>query len=149
MRWIISWWRGLRRDIASRRSLGRQGEAVAAKALKRKGYRIVARSRRDRLGELDLVAIDGRSRKSRTIVFVEVKTRRSHDAGHPAEAVGEEKQQRLTRLALSFLKRHHLLEYPSRFDVVAVTWPDDDGKPTVEHIVGAFEATGMGDSMFG
>ena len=55
--------------------------------LRRLGYKIVARRERGRLGELDLVAVDGR-----TIVFVEVKTRTSHDAGHPAEAVGPEKQ---------------------------------------------------------
>ena len=75
--------------------------------LRRLGYKIVARRERGRLGELDLVAVDGR-----TVVFVEVKTRRSHDAGHPAEAVDPEKQRRLTRLALAYLKRHGLLEYP-------------------------------------
>ena len=87
------------------RSLGRRGERAAEPLLRRKGYKIVARGERGPLGELDLVAVDGR-----TVVFVEVKTRRSHDAGHPAEAVGPEKQQRLTRLALAYLKRHDLLE---------------------------------------
>lgn len=143
-----AWRRRVARDLDARRSLGQQGEAVAAKALQRKGYLIVARSRRDRLGEIDLVAVDRKAWAGRTIVFVEVKTRRSHDAGHPAEAVHEEKQRRLTRLALSFLKRRHLLGHPTRFDVVAVTWPAGKGKPTIEHIVGAFEAGGLGDSMF-
>jgi len=142
------WASVLRRDRDTRRSLGQLGEAAAARFLKRKGYKIVARSRRDRLGELDLIAVDGKSRQDRTIVFVEVKTRRSHDAGHPAEAVHEDKQRRVTRLALSFLKRHHLHEYPARFDVVAVTWPDGPGEPTIEHLIGAFEATGLGDSFY-
>jgi putative endonuclease len=94
---------------------------------------------RSRLGELDLVAVDGR-----TVVFVEVKTRHSHDAGHPAEAVDAHKQQRLTRAALAYLKRHGLLECPSRFDVVAVTWTDAAKKPTIEHFQNAFEAVGQG-----
>ena len=94
---------------------------------------------RGRLGELDLVVVDGR-----TIVFAEVKTRRSHRTGHPAEAVGPQKQQRLTRLALAFLKRHELLEHSARFDVVAITWPKELRRPTIEHIKNAFPAVGRG-----
>ena len=120
-------------------SLGQQGERAAERHLRRAGYRIVARRDRGRLGEIDLVALDGR-----TIVFVEVKTRRSHDAGRPADAVGLEKQRRLTRLALAYLKRHELLEYRSRFDVVAVTWPKGAKRPTIEHYRNAFEAVGRG-----
>ena len=128
-------WRRWRRPP----SLGARGEAAAARFLKRKGYIIVARHERDRIGELDLVAVDGR-----TLVFVEVKTRRSHDAGHPSEAVDRDKQRRLTRVALSYLRRHDLLENPARFDVVAVTWPDDEKQPHIEHFQNAFEAVGQG-----
>jgi len=85
------------------------------------------------------VAVDGR-----TVVFVEVKTRRSHTAGSPAEAVGPEKQRRLTRAALVFLKAHGLLEHASRFDVVAVTWPKETRRPTIEHFRNAFAAVGRG-----
>src|SRR5688572_13894401 len=113
--------------------LGRRGEDAAARYLRRLGYTIVARGHRDHIGELDLVAVDGR-----TLVFIEVKTRTTHDAGHPADTVDEAKQQRLTRLALSYMKRHDLLEYPARFDVIAVTWPDR-GRPTIEHFKSAFE----------
>ena len=88
-------------------------------------------------GELDLVAVDGR-----TIVFVEVKTRRSSESGHPVEAVDPAKQRRLTRLAVMYLKRHGLLEYSARFDVVAVTWPSGRRRPTIEHFPNAFEAAG-------
>ena len=127
--------------IAWRRyqALGRRGERAAERYLRKRGYKIVARGERGRLGELDLIAVDGR-----TVVFVEVKTRRSHDAGHPSEAVGAEKQRRLTRLALAYLKRHELLDCASRFDVLAITWPDRAGKPKIEHIKNAFEATGRG-----
>jgi putative endonuclease len=120
-------------------SLDRRGERAAERHVRRLGYKIVARRQRDLLGELDLVAVDGR-----TIVFIEVKTRASHDAGHPAEAVDAAKQQKLTRLALAYLKRHDLLEYPARFDVLALTWPKDAKKPKIEHYQNAFEAVGRG-----
>ena len=120
-------------------TLGQRGEAAAARYLKKKGLIIVARSDRGRLGEIDLVAVEGR-----TVVFVEVKTRTSHDAGHPADAVDREKQRRLTRLALSYLKSHGLLEHAARFDVVAVTWPEGERKPRIEHFQNAFEPVGEG-----
>lgn len=119
------------------RTLGQRGEDAAARYLKKLGYIIVARGQRDSIGELDLVAVDGR-----TVIFIEVKTRTTHDAGHPADAVDEAKQERLTRLALSYMKRHDLWECKCRFDVVAVTWPDR-GKPAIEHYKNAFEAIGF------
>src|SRR5205823_5268516 len=71
----------VRRALAPK-TLGQRGEAAAARYLKRSGYVIVGRGSHIRRGEIDLIAVDGR-----TVVFVEVKTRISHDAGHPAEAV--------------------------------------------------------------
>ncbi len=135
LRIVVSGW--IRRFFAEQ-PLGRRGEKAAAKYLRRLGYRVVAHGDRWKPGEIDLVAIDGR-----TVVFVEVKTRRSGDAGHPSEAVNEAKQQRLTGLALAYLKRHHLLEYPARFDVVAVTWPTSERRPRIEHFKSAFEAAGQ------
>ncbi len=115
-------------------TLGDRGEAIAARYLRRRGYRIVGRGVRTGLGELDLVAVDGR-----TVVFVEVKTRQSGQQGHPAEAVDLAKQRRLTLLATAYLKNHGLLNHSARFDVVAVTWPDGR-RPHVEHIRNAFDA---------
>ena len=123
--------------LAAPKPLGQRGEDAAARYLKRRGYHIVARGARDHCGELDLVAVD-----RRTVVFVEVKTRKNADAGHPAEAVDAEKQRRLTRAALSYLKRHELAEYPARFDVVAVLWRDGDKRPQIEHFQNAFESVG-------
>lgn len=139
---FFSAWTAWLRRVRRPPDLGLRGERVAERHLKRLGYKIVARRQRSPIGELDLVAVDGR-----TIVFVEVKTRRSHDAGHPIEALSAEKRSRLTRLALAFLKRHDLLEYPSRFDVVAVTWPADRRRPEVEHFKSAFEPAGR-EGMF-
>ncbi len=122
--------------------LGAQGEALAAKYLVEKGLRIVARGSRDRLGEIDLVALDGK-----TVVFVEVKTRRSGDAGHPADAVDARKQRKLTTLAVSYLKRQGLLGSAARFDVVAITWGGGEQLPQIDHLPGAFSASGR-DSFF-
>jgi putative endonuclease len=128
------------RRIIPGKSLGRRGEDAAARYLQRLGYRVLARGRRLASGELDLVVLDGR-----TIVFVEVKTRTSQEVGHPADAVDATKQRKLTRLAVTFMKRHGLLEYPARFDVVAITWPEGRGRPTIEHFKNAFEAVGEGE----
>jgi putative endonuclease len=130
-------WSGLMKAVFAPKPLGRRGEDAAARYLRKLGYVIVARGHRDNIGELDLIAVDGR-----TVVFIEVKTRTTHDAGHPAEAVDEAKQRRLTRLALSYMKRHDLLECEVRFDVVAVTWPTR-GRPAIEHFKNAFEAVGV------
>lgn len=126
------------RRLFPQKSFGKKGEAAAARFLRRRGHKIIARGQQLDRGELDLVAVD----RDRTIVFVEVKTRESSEAGHPAEAVSPNKQRRLSRLAVTFLKRHGLLEYPARFDVIAVTWPQGKWRPKIEHIRNAFQAVG-------
>jgi putative endonuclease len=142
MRWFSPLTEPLWLALDRRLPLGRRGENAAARYLSRLGYVIVARGQRGAIGEIDLVAVDGR-----TLVFIEVKTRTTQDAGHPADAVDAQKQRRLTRLALAYMKRHDLLENPARFDVVAVTWPDKGSRPTIEHFQSAFEPVGF-DGMF-
>jgi Holliday junction resolvase-like predicted endonuclease len=77
----------------------------SASHLRERGYRILARQHSGGAGEIDLIALDGDC-----LVFVEVKTRTSRDAGHPTEAITPAKQKKLTDLALIYLKRHGLLE---------------------------------------
>lgn len=122
----------LRRGILNR-LLGDRGERAAARYLKRQGYRILARQSRSQIGEIDLIAMDGR-----TVVFVEVKTRTSQAAGHPAEAITAAKRRQLTRTALAWLKRRDLLDCSCRFDVVAITWQTGRA-PVIEHFKNAFE----------
>lgn len=132
---ISSWLRHRLRP----RSLGERGERQAARYLRRLGYEIIATRHRQRYGEVDILAVDGQ-----TVVFVEVKTRRDRDLGRPAEAVDTQRQGRLTRAALAFLKSHGLLEYASRFDVVEVVWPREQRRPDIHHILNAFPAVGQG-----
>lgn len=131
-------WRFGRIDPAA--PIGRQGEQAAARLLRRKGLVVVAESESDRGGEIDLIAAD---RKNRSLIFVEVKTLQTTRPGHPAERVDENKQARITRAALRFLKRRNLLGTPCRFDVIAVWWPKGEPLPArIEHYEHAFEADG-------
>lgn len=118
-------------------SLGQRGERAAERYLLKQGMVIVARGFQDKFGEIDLIAVD-----DATIVFVEVKTRTSDLAGQPAEAVDDLKQQHLTKTALGFLKWNRLTECRVRFDVIAITWPNDRRDPEIKHYDNAFEPVG-------
>jgi putative endonuclease len=140
--WLPLWLRQ-RIETATRRTFGDRGERAAAKFLRRRGMKIIERQHRNRLGEIDLVALDGGQ-----VVFVEVKTRTSDVAGRPDEAVTFAKQKKLTRLALGYLKRRGWLgKRSSRFDVVAVTWPKGQRAPEIVHYPNAFEPVGV-DGMY-
>jgi putative endonuclease len=91
---------------------GNRAEALAAQFLIRKGLSIVARNFRTRGGEIDLVARDGA-----TLVFVEVRMRRSEDFGGAAASITARKQQRLVRAANGYLAMLGR-EPPCRFDAI-------------------------------
>jgi putative transposase len=114
-----------------RRQLGDHGEDLAAAALKQQGYKILERNYVTPLGEIDLIA-----RQGKVLVVVEVKTRKTARFGSPQESVSLTKQQRLRRLADYYLKAKRLTGTPVRFDVVAVTLADN--LPQVEIISNAF-----------
>lgn len=129
---------GNMRSIVTR-LLGDKGERAAAKYLRKQGMKILARQSKNRIGEIDIIALDGDC-----IVFVEVKTRSSTNNGQPFEAVNPSKQAKLTRLALVWLKQNNRLNSSARFDVVSVIWPPDAKRPTINHYKNAFEAVGRG-----
>ena len=118
-------------------TLGERGERAATKHLRRKGFKIIERRLRMRVGEIDIITVDGE-----TVVFVEVKTRRSEALGRPSESISKTQQARLTRAALAFLKSHGLLEHAARFDVVEVIWPEAAHRPEIRHFPNAFPAVG-------
>lgn len=105
-------------------SLGQRGEQAAERYLRKHGYRILFRNERTKFSEIDLIA-----ERRRTLVFVEVKSRSSQRKGHPADHVDDEKERRLTRAAIAFLKRHRLLDCHARIDVIAVWWPPECDRP--------------------
>lgn len=123
-------------------SVGKRGEQAASRLLRQKGLTVIGESESDRGGEIDVIAVD---RKLRKVIFVEVKTLATTKPGHPADRVDANKQGRITRAALRYLKRKRLIGNACRFDVVAVWWPKDAARPTrIEHYEAAFEAASEG-----
>ena len=111
----------------SKRARGQWGEDRACTHYRRLGYAIVERNWRCEQGEIDVVA-----RLGDTVVFCEVKTRRSPGFGGGAAAVDHRKQRRIRRLAAAWLADRQVSGVEVRFDVVAITGVD------VELIEGAF-----------
>ena len=118
-----------------RQSLGKLGENLACAALKQRGYAIIARRYRTKLGEIDVVARDGD-----TTVFVEVKLRTGSNFGDGAVAVHAAKQRKVALMAMDYLVRHRLEDRPCRFDVVAIDIVTGKS-PQVEIYTNAFEST--------
>ncbi len=121
-----------------RQGLGLAGEQAAAEALVRLGYRILDCRFRRRVGEIDIVAVDGD-----VVVFVEVKTRSGTGFGHPAEAITATKRRRMARAAQTYLGRKGREERPCRFDVVEVL-AGTGRRMSVRHIEDAFRLGPLG-----
>ncbi len=117
----------------SRSKLGLAGERLAETHLRRRGFKTVARRFLTQAGELDLVMTE-----ADTLVFVEVKTQRSRDWSDPEDRVGATKQRRLCKAARWFVSKNKRFgDCPYRFDIVAVTIPED-GEPRIDHHPDAF-----------
>jgi len=121
----------MRRARSGRGLTARFGELAASVWLFLKGYRIVARNWRCKLGELDLVC-----RRGGVLVFVEVRTRRGTRAGSPEASVDRRKQAQVVRVARAFLARQGRDKAEIRFDVVGI----GGGWPPIRHLPGAFVA---------
>ncbi len=115
------------------KQLGEAGEKIAVKYLRQKGYRILEQNYRNRLGEIDIVAME-----QRTIVFVEVKTRRNTRYGNPKYSVTPKKQLKISMVALQYLKEQNITGQRARFDVVSIIQPHG-GTRTIELVQNAFE----------
>ena len=108
------------RATPSNRRTGARYEEAAADFLRQQGYEILEKNYRDRYGEVDIVAREGRY-----LVFVEVKYRKDASCGYPEEAVSARKQQRIRHTASWYLYRHGCSEEtPCRFDVVSILGED-------------------------
>jgi len=120
---------------SDRRELGRRGEDLAASLLRGAGYRVLSRNWRAGRYEIDLVGSRGGE-----VVFVEVKTRRP--GPQPAsESVTPAQRRNIGRAAAAWMRMNPGVGRSFRFDLVAVTWPENGG-PRVRYIPGAFDAHG-------
>lgn len=144
--------KGFLRALLSPTPLGRRGERLAARFLRRARYRILARNARTPVGEADLICEDP---DGRTIVFVEVKTRalravrsfepdapaRGPAAAHdptprPEAGVTARKRRKLLAVARDLARRRGWDRRPLRIDVIAVELPPE-GRPIIRHHRGA------------
>ena len=97
------------------REEGLRGEDTAIRTLKKKGYRIIERNHRNRLGEIDVVAEEGGC-----LVFVEVKKRNTGHFGDALSAITRTKQQHMVKSALWYMKKHKCFDRRVRFDAVGL-----------------------------
>lgn len=122
------------------KTVGALGEAETAAFLERRGYRLIDANVRPlegmARGEIDLIAW-----QDETLVFIEVKTRRTAlgAQGRPSEAVDRRKRTQLVALATAYLAKHSLDDVPCRFDVVEVV-EDRGHRRSFSLLVNAFDA---------
>ena len=128
-------WFGFSRDalLDDPKRLGRWGEKRSERFLKRKGFEAIARNFTCKTGEIDLIMTD----QGRTIVFVEVKTRRDENYSQAQDAVTYAKRAKMIRTARHFLKTYEVKDKPMRFDVVAVVL-GPKGPVQIRHYENAF-----------
>ncbi len=119
-------------DMQTPFDLGKLGEKIALHFLEDNKYKVTARSYRLFRGEIDIIAYD-----QKTLVFVEVKTRRSTDYGFPEESVTPSKQQQIRKIAQGFLVKNNLQDVECRFDVISLSFDEKEGY-SICHIKDAF-----------
>jgi putative endonuclease len=120
-----------------RRWFGRRAERFAARYLRKQGCRILGHNIDDRLGEIDLLALDGQQ-----LVIVEVRSSETKTFDELAASVNLDKQRRLTNAMLRFIQRRKLWNVSVRFDIIALRWPAGAREPEVRHYRHAFQTVG-------
>jgi putative endonuclease len=99
----------------NKRKIGKENEEKAVDFLKKQGYKILEVNYTCKIGEIDIIALDGD-----TTVFIEVKYRKSDKMGMPYEAVNYHKQVKISKVAYVYASKMDLFEKPLRFDVVEI-----------------------------
>jgi putative endonuclease len=117
--------------VNQNQSYGKNAEEFAAQFLRQKGYEIVEKNFKNRIGEIDLIA-----RNNGYLVFIEVKARQTDDFGGPASAMTPSKQRKLMQMAKAYMVYKNI-ETDARFDVVLIH--GSMNAPSVELIQNAFE----------
>ncbi|MBU0599630.1 YraN family protein [bacterium] len=99
----------------SSKDLGKKGEEIAVKYLKKQGYKIIELNYQTKLGEIDIIALD-----KNILVFIEVKSRISPRYGPPIEAVNQRKRLQVEKVAKVYLTQKNLWHLNCRFDIVSI-----------------------------
>jgi putative endonuclease len=142
--WAVRAWRRVVGPPAPETDLlGRRGERIAARFLRRQRYRILGRNLRVPMGEADILAV---APDRRTIVLVEVKTRTVSEGGSeagtvhfgPETAVTADKRATLDAILMHLSRANHWHDRPRRIDIIAVELPHG-GTPIIRHHVGSVQ----------
>jgi putative endonuclease len=112
--------------------LGQQGEDLAVRHLRRKGYRILDRNVVLGKYEIDIIAAT-----RDTTIFVEVRTRETADPVRPEDSIGPKKRDHIRKAAKRYIARENNPDRYYRYDIVAIVFPSG-GKPQIEHFENAF-----------
>jgi putative endonuclease len=118
--------------LNKRQQFGKESESLAVRHLRKNGYKIMEQNYRNKIGEIDIIA-----KEKGTLVFVEVKARKTHIFGNPKWAVTPKKQRKISMVALYYLKATKQTHVKARFDVITLSSPKDN--PQIEIIKNAFE----------
>lgn len=113
----------------SRQKLGDLGEEIAVNYLKKKGYKILERQYKSRYGEIDIIA-----EHKKTLVLVEVKTRRSENFGLPEEAVTERKLEKIISTGNIYQEKQKRQFESIQVDVVSIILDKDNKHQDLKHL---------------
>lgn len=117
----------------NRKEIGQVGEDQATYYLQEKGYQIIERNWRSRLGELDIIALE-----QNELIIVEVRTTTQTRFGFGYQSVDIRKQQKVRRLAVQYAQHKKLTHLNIRCDVISVLWDQKQNQFQLDHIHGAF-----------
>ncbi len=118
--------------IMNNKNIGDEGEKLVLEYIKSNNYKILSHNYRNRIGEIDIIAID-----KEVLVFIEVKTRNNNMYGRPSEAVDKRKQMKIINTSLLYIQMNKLNNVQVRYDVAEV-YPLDNNK--IIYIKNAFIA---------
>jgi len=118
----------------NRKETGALGEKIAAEFLQKNGYNILTKNYRCPEGEIDIIA-----ERQETLVFIEVRTKRSWRFGSPEESITQIKKERLKTLAERYGQEHEDLPSNWRIDLVAIEIGQGDRVKRIEIIENAIE----------
>ncbi|HSL89064.1 MAG TPA: YraN family protein [Ignavibacteriaceae bacterium] len=122
-------------DHPNKKTIGQEGEDIAADYLVNNGFEMITRNYRYGHGEIDIIAKD---KSNDYLVFVEVKTRKNLEYGEPEYAITKSKVKQLKKIAESYVYEKDIKEVECRFDVIAIIW-NRETKPLINHFKNAFD----------
>ena len=125
------------KKLTAKKDQGNKAEQLACKYLQDKGLLLLEKNFATKAGEVDLIMVDKQTSENETLVFIEVRYRKSAEYGGAAASVTSKKQQRIIKAALAY-QQQNLPQSSMRFDVVAIEGDNVSNNPEINWIADAF-----------